>query len=132
MLLGFKESQGRLSRVNVDLKNEIADQKFFGLKCGDLNRDGYDDIFVNNWGDGAKPLLYLNDFKGGFALVDQRRLPPAPIDYTGSVALFEDLDGDGVRDMLYFPALGFKSSTKAAQFRLYKGLRPLGELDLKI
>jgi len=131
MLLGFTENQGKLSRVDVSLKNEVADQKFFGLKCGDINQDGYEDIYVNNWGFGAKPLLYLNDLKGGFALVDQQRLPPSPIDYTGSMALYEDLDGDGIKDMLYFPALGFRSFAKSAQFRFYRGLRNLNATDLK-
>ena len=96
-----------------------------GLKCSDINGDGYDDIVMLT--SGQKPLIYLNDGGGAFDRVNPINFPS--ISNLGAVVnVYEDINGDGIPDLLYFAAAGANNSQKI-QFPIYKGLRKLGASD---
>jgi len=69
-------------------------QAAFNLALSDFDRDGFDDLFVGTFGDGAL-RIYRNDPAAGFAPWWQGGVPGNG--YTGSVA---DLNGDGCPDLI--------------------------------
>ena len=69
-------------------------QAAFNLALADFDQDGFDDIFVGTFGDGAL-RIYRNNPGVGFDPWWEGRVPG--IGYTGSVA---DLNGDGYPDLI--------------------------------
>ena len=78
----------------------------------------------------VSPLIYVNDKQGGFALVDPKYLPLASTNNDDTNSMMVDIDGDGIQDILYWPANGSHGSDKV-QYQIFKGLRNIGSLDLK-
>ena len=66
----------------------------FNLALADFDQDGFDDIFVGTFGDGAL-RIYRNHPGAGIELWWQGSVPGE--DYTGTVA---DLDDDGAPDLI--------------------------------
>jgi len=69
-------------------------QAAFNLALADFDRDGFDDIFVGTFDDGAL-RIYRNNPGVGFDLWWQGSVPG--YGYTGSVA---DINGDGYPDLI--------------------------------
>src|SRR6266496_6580718 len=69
-------------------------QAAFNLAMADFDQDGFDDIFVGTFGDGAL-RIYRNNPGVGFDLWWQGSIPGEG--YTGTVA---DLNGDGYPDLI--------------------------------
>jgi hypothetical protein len=127
-LVGFSINQGNIKKIPMVVRNEANENIAMfgsGLKCGDVNGDGYDDIVM--YTSGQKPLIYLNDGGGAFDRVNPTNFPD--ISNLGAVVnVYEDIDGDGVPDLLYFAAAGVNNSQKI-QFPIYKGLRKIVASD---
>lgn len=69
------------------------------VAIGDLNKDGYTDIFLGREADAG--VLAMSDGRGGFAT------RPAPPDARGALAAqFVDIDNDGLLDLLTLSADG--------------------------
>ena len=130
IMMGYSANLGKVTPVNLNINHLITNENFFSLKCGDLNGDGFDDFWINNWGAGQKPAFYLSDPKGNFNVVDQSRLPIYPSSFNGGLAIYEDVDGDGIKDLIYFPSTGLNTKTASIQFPLFKGLRQILPVDL--
>jgi hypothetical protein len=81
----------------IILKTNLLDSNNYHLECNDYNLDGYEDILIRTSG---TPLVYFNDQKGGYKSVKKEKLPVAP---NGSSHIYVDLDGDGIKDLLFFP-----------------------------
>ena len=80
----------------------------------------------------GQPLLYLNDGSGNFILVkrDLFRLPPRP--YSEYSFIYTDIDGDGIRDIVFSPLNVLPLTTsERVNFVIYKGRRKLLKADLK-
>ena len=130
IVMGYAVSNNLIKSVPLNIKNFKVDANFYALKCADINSDGNDDFWVNNWGSGQKPAFYLSDGSGNYSLVDQARIPLYPNNFNGALAIYEDIDGDGIKDLLYYPITGLNGSTAKVQYPMFKGLRKMRESDL--
>ncbi len=128
LILGYQDKGNTIEKVNVSFKNLKSDENFFTLNCTDLNGDGIDDMFISNWGVGQKPNIYLNSPDNTFSLVDPRLIPIQSASNNGSIALYEDMDGDGIKDLVYVPQNGIRQAN-SAKFQIFKGLRKLRIAD---
>jgi len=107
----------------ITLNTDKLDSNFYHMECGDFNGDGSDDIFIRTTG---TPILYINDGKGNFRKVKSNLMPAA---IRGASHIYVDIDGDGVKDVLFFPIDRWQFDWREAntytkvQFQLYKGKR---------
>jgi len=129
MFLAFYESCGSLVRDVLTFRNSITSLNFFGLKCMDFNGDGADDVMVTNWGIGQKPNFYIQENNTSLALVDPSRIPAASTKFNGAISIYEDIDGDGIPDLLYFPINGIIGAVQNVNFQLFKGYRSIVPSD---
>lgn len=107
---------------NFHISNELSDIFVTKIICEDMNQDGLSDIQLIQWRPGSVPLVYIN--KGGlnFAPISSK-LFPDPVQFKRAlIHHYEDIDGDGVRDLLVIPTTGINSDEVPA-FLLYKGFR---------
>jgi len=130
-LMAFSVANDSITNINLPIANEATNVKFFNIVCGDMNGDGADDIVVMPWGANALPIVYLNDGAGNFNLVDTSKLPLPSTSFQDATMLYVDLNGDGVRDLLYWPLTSLSGSPSKVQYQLFKGLRTVLQTDKK-
>ncbi len=126
--------QVNLVTMGLDINSNIINPQIIGtaelsinyyhIGCQDINADGLQDVFIRNLGN---PILMLNDGNNGLKQVKSSVIPsnPNPSRYT---YLYEDMDGDGVKDLIYIPLGGQSTfdnnwSYSGFQIKMYKGLR---------
>lgn len=136
----FDYKNNKLERTNIIINNWVEKLSPYDLECEDVNNDNYEDIVlipgsangINGDTKGrGKPFIYLNNQNGTFSLVNHNNFPEAPSTYFDTTSVFKDIDGDGIRDFVFYP-LSYKiSSTELAKFYVYKGKRHLNKLDLQ-
>jgi hypothetical protein len=100
------------------------------VAVGDLNGDGHDDLAVGAWFEtvagqlaaGRVYVLWGPDFTGFVQLT-----PPAPAFAAtfGGAVLVEDLDGDGIDDLLVSESTGSPEAGKKGHFYLFHGAAQL-------
>ena len=109
----------------ITLNTDHLDANFYHMECGDINGDGIDDILIRTTG---TPLVYVNNGQGKFGKLNSSIIPKAP---NGAAHIYVDIDGDGIKDLLYFPIDRWQfSSYDKVQFLLYKGNRAIKQDDL--
>lgn len=118
------------SNINpITLNTDKLDANFYHMECGDFNGDGLDDIFIRTTG---TPILYINDGNGNFKKVKSNLMPAA---IRGASHIYVDIDGDGVKDVLFFPidrwqfAWRETNTYTKVQFQLYKGVKAINKDD---
>jgi len=92
-----------------------------------MNGDGLDDILIRTAG---SPIIYINHGNGGYGKLNPTAIPKVP---SGASEIYVDIDGDGNRDLLYFPITGWQFESggySKVQFLLYKGNRNIVQFDL--
>ena len=128
-LMAFSIVQGKLERLPLVVRNEQQENIALygiGMKCADFNGDGFDDLIMITAG--QKPIIYLNDGAGSFDRVDASHFPN--INNLGAVVnVYDDIDGDGIPDLLLFSAAGVADVPREVQFPLYRGLRRISPSD---
>lgn len=131
-LMAFDVGPETLSRRALAVRNELLEAADHRMTCGDLDGDGHDDVAIHDWRRGTLPILYLGEAGGGLARVDPRIFPKPPADHRSVTWIYEDLDGDGIRDLLYWPIAGAwpEYDQGGMRFRLHRGLRALNRFDL--
>jgi FG-GAP-like repeat len=113
------------SLISVSLE-----RNYLQLMCQDINSDGVQDVFIRNL---ANPIIIVNDGSGNLKAVNKSKLPsnPSSSRYT---YVYEDMDGDGIRDLLFFPLGGDQIYNQAWDYNgfrltMYKGLRNISISD---
>jgi hypothetical protein len=133
--LFYELSTGKLIKIPVPVVNWENSVSPFDLECVDVNNDSHDDIvlFPGGGRERGKPYIYLNDRKGGFARVDAKWFPESPSTFSEITGLYRDVDGDGIRDIVYWPLIPKPlSDGQEMRFALFKGRRYLSlESDLQ-
>lgn len=114
----------------ITLNTEQLDANFYHMECGDINGDGVDDILIRTTG---TPLVYVNNGQGKFGKLNSSIIPKVP---RGSAHIYVDIDGDGIKDLLYFPIDRWQfdwrenNTYTKVQFQLFKGNRAIMQDDL--
>lgn len=129
-LMPFSVESGNLLksplRIDVDRIENIS-LYGAGSRCADLNNDGLDDYQVVH-ASGA-PIIYLNEGTGNLRRIPQTVFPSPPQSLSQTSHLYEDINGDGIPDLVYFTVSGDRGAPKILQFPMYRGLRNLGSRD---
>jgi len=125
--------------VKSSIITEKLTSNYYRMKCRDLNNDGYDDIMIELGGGGA--LYYFNDKKGSFKSPKPGIIPEYSFNGFSPSVLYEDLDGDGILDILYYPIISNRafdllidlsqlSVINPVSLPKFKGLRHIQPEDL--
>ena len=129
-LVTFDIDQSSRATNLRSLISVTLERNYYDLVCQDINSDDVQDIFVRNL---ANPIIIVNDGSGNLKAVDKSKLPsnPSSSRYT---YIYEDMNGDGIRDILFYPLGGDQIYNQAwdySGFRLtmYKGLRNISIAD---
>lgn len=80
---------------------------FCGVCVGDIDNDGYEDLFLTSWGEN---LLYRNNGDGTFTDVTKDALPQQKEKRWGTGCTFLDYDRDGHLDLFVANYLDFNQS----------------------
>ncbi len=109
-----------LSSLFTNLETNYTGNSF---DCKDINGDGYQDVAVYPNRNGGTPILYVNNKQSQLVHYDTSSFPTAPTSFGSASSLLYDFNGDGVKDLLYFPK-NFSSNGSNA-FKLHTGNRNL-------
>ena len=135
-LVGFGFENNKITKNILRIENEdpFINANFFD--CADVDGDGYDDIAMYPYG--QNPLVYINDQKGKFYKLDAARIPSVkdPTNwYYGKYgplsSLLRDLTGDGIPDLLFWPANGIPDNNfgnelgEYLDIKMFKGINRL-------
>ena len=89
-----------------------------GVAWGDLDGDGWPDLFVTSFhNEGSKPAMLFRNTKGTFRLDDQK---PLAVSGLGSGALFADLTNSGRLDLYVSNCAHGKEGVQAAPSQLFR------------
>ena len=135
MLVPFNITGG-LTPITDLFDTTVIDKTFTNYKCIDINNDGYMDVVINVQGTNisktiGEPIFFINNKSGKLIKTSVQDLPKSPQGANGwadSSSLFEDMNGDGIPDLVYFNTLGpvpFTSGSRSS-FRIYLANKFIG------
>jgi len=130
-LVAYNVSQGKLTRnTTFKINNEIQDSTIINLQCGDVNGDGYDDIVLT--APFGPPIIYINNKIGNFNRINPVNIPNIRYYAWGESFIYDDIDGDGILDIIRFPVYGLdpKWGNAPIKYRIYRGNRAILDKDL--
>jgi hypothetical protein len=128
MFIALDEVNGKILQRNVSFTGSIINiLTTNNFQCIDYTGDGKKDILVGTWGGNPKPIIYIDTAAGSYSLVNNKIFPDNGNGTGIYYSLYEDIDGDGVFDILYFPSQ--MRSTREDIIRVYKGIRKISMDD---
>lgn len=125
-LIGFQNSNGKLTQLDLKISNQEKNVSPFRLYCKDVNGDGNSDVVLSDWRNGKSPYVYINSGSGLFSRINPTNMPNlANPDYAGEAFIYVDLSGDGFADFISYPTAGLTQSGvgKPVILKLYRGGR---------
>jgi hypothetical protein len=129
MFLSFGVSNNKLTITLPTIRNPLANQLTSNyMTCTPLRNGPEQDIFVATQGPNAKPIVYIRENSTSYASVNQSKFPSSRSSGTYFTMLYEDIDGDGIPDVIYYPI--FKDRQQKDPAIIYKGLRHISKSDL--
>jgi hypothetical protein len=128
----FSADGTSVSRVSMTVSNEVQQSlESNQMQCGDVNGDGFDDVYFMRSKRDLMPVVYLNDGAGNLKLADAAVFPKSPDSSGLTNFVLADMDGDGVQDLIYFPIYTPSGSYNDLRIRIHKGLRTMRQSDAK-
>jgi hypothetical protein len=112
--LAFRVLNSQLELIPEFFDQQDRDIHSYWFECGDIDGDGYDDLVTRNRSystdyssqERGAITIYKNNKKGSLQRIDPRIIPkPTLTEFPSDFylrALYEDLDNDGIKDVLYF------------------------------
>lgn len=148
-LLLFDINNGNgLTKIELPVKNDVKSGSIWKLRCNDINNDGLTDILYHQpqggpptGGTVVYPAIMMNDGSGNYNRVDSKWFPRPG---NGTSYVYEDLNNDGIRDLLYFPLTGYSGhdtdhgvlayghviQANSVTYQLYLGKRNIKSSDM--
>lgn len=148
-LMLFDTNNGTvLSKKDLSIKNEITLGTIWKVVCNDLDKDGLTDILYHQPMGGAPsdpnhtyPGIFMNDGNGNYNRVARKWFPRPG---NGVTYIYEDMNGDGIRDLLYYPLTGYNGhdtdhgvlahghliQSNSVTYHLYIGKRKIKSSDM--
>ena len=71
------------------------------MEAIDLNNDGYEDLALYPYKNESKPIVLFNNLNGAFNIMPDNKFPNQDVNGYSSTALFIDLNGDRIQDLIY-------------------------------
>jgi len=101
-------------------------KNFFSIQCADVTKDGMGELVVNRLtgGSTSKPTIFMRSTSGFVELLADR-IPSSPVSHKGSTSYVEDIDGDGLLDVVYFPVLGLSGGSSRYSLGFFKAKKAL-------
>lgn len=126
----FAVGDSTLAKLPVKIIDEQTDIASWSYRYLDFNNDGLTDILAEGWhanlgpqdpSSGA-PAIYLNTGAGVFVHLSEDLFPRAPEGWSRySMSQVLDANGDGIYDLVYFPAIANGRFIPNLDWRLYLG-----------
>ena len=134
--LFLKRLSGKLELAESVIIGEEPYNHTYYFQCEDFNGDGYDDIFMTRIKSSAfganstmSSIIYLNNKSG--KLVARTPFPAPNKNYAPAFSYYADLNGDGVKDLIYWTSRGADGTGKLIPnpITIHYGLKNLSLSD---
>ena len=148
-LMLFDTNNGNaLNKIDLSVKNEVTSGIVWKVECSDIDSDGLTDISYYqpqggppSGGTVIYPAILMNDGNGNYNRVNTKWFPRPG---NGTSYVYEDMNGDGIRDLLYFPLSGYTGhdtdngvlpyghliQANSVTYHLYVGKRKIKTTDM--
>jgi hypothetical protein len=127
MIMTFKLANNKLIKADIqgfsgEYKNTLED-----LSCVDVNNDKQKDVILQRWGASTnKPVIWINS-NSMFTEVASDKIPDINDSFGGHYTAMTDLNSDNKFEVIYTPALGYKSDYAGIydNFQVFRAKDPL-------
>jgi hypothetical protein len=129
MFFSFEAANDKLTVNTPTIRNSLSNQMTSNyMTCNPLRGGAEQDIFVATQGPDPKPIVYIKENATSYASVNQSKFPSANSSGTYFTMLYEDVDGDKIPDLIYYPI--YKDRQAQDPAKVHKGLRFISKYDL--
>lgn len=126
----FAVDNTTLEKLPIKIIDEQTDIASWSYRYLDYNNDGLTDIVAEGWhsnlgpqdASSGAPAIYLNTGAGVFVHLSENLFPRAPESWSRyAMSQVLDANGDGIYDLVYFPAIANGQFVPNLDWRVYLG-----------